>query len=352
MLLGIGLLLLWQGTAGALVAHPLPPLTLASSSRLGSPPVLCAEDDSSRAWLAAVSPPEIEALDERPALFRAASIRREILLGARTMLAYHQVLMLASFVARFAFSVLCHITPQAALARVIAAYNAHIGAIMSPIHAIEYAGKTWAFLLMGIVSGRLTTEALQPLLEAHPLTLAHALHNSDLARDSLNHMITAPFLEEVAYRGIAQGAAFYALTSIGMTRHGSAALISRIIGAAFFGLAHCVSVNGGRDLAICLQKGIGTFTSSLLIESRLAHRRRSVWAAAGAHMAYNLASSVFVPTTIVMTNLGLAVLAAPRPHQLLLITIKFCGCFYVHRVLLRALRAFLGDDDDASYDRW
>ena len=171
---------------------------------------------------------------------------------------------------------------------------------------------------------------------------------SQMLHMSLNHIITAPFLEELAYRGIAQGTAFYALTSIGMTRHGSAALISRIVGAAFFGLAHCVSVNDGRGLAICLQKGIGTFMSSLLIESRLAHRRRTVWAAAGAHMAYNLVFSVFVPTTIVMTNLGLAVLAAPRPHQLLRITVQFCGCFYVHRVLLRALRAFLGDDDDDS----
>ncbi len=40
-----------------------------------------------------VHPPEVEEATERPPMLEAATSRREMLIGARTMLAYHQVLM-------------------------------------------------------------------------------------------------------------------------------------------------------------------------------------------------------------------------------------------------------------------
>ena len=70
-------------------------------------------------------------------------------------------------------------------------------------------------------------------------------------------------------------------------------LAARINCAKQFGLAHCYvpglvqSSWGLRNI----QKCIGTFFSSLLVESRLATRRRNIWAPIGAHIAYNLVVS-------------------------------------------------------------
>lgn len=64
---------------------------------------------------------------------------------------------------------------------------------------------------------------------------------------------------------------------------------ARVSGAFHFGLAH-MSVgtvplpSGLRSI----QKGIGTFVSSMLVESRLAVLRKNLWAPIGAHMAYNM----------------------------------------------------------------
>merc|ERR1712150_5337 len=64
---------------------------------------------------------------------------------------------------------------------------------------------------------------------------------------------------------------------------------ARVNGAFLFGFAH-VSV-GSVPLSLGLksiQKGIGTFVSSMLVESRLAVLRKNIWAPIGAHMAFNM----------------------------------------------------------------
>ena len=64
---------------------------------------------------------------------------------------------------------------------------------------------------------------------------------------------------------------------------------ARFLGARQFGAAHAV-VNGGfplREALKFLQKGFGTFASSLLVESRLVVNRRNIWGAVGAHVAFN-----------------------------------------------------------------
>ena len=66
-------------------------------------------------------------------------------------------------------------------------------------------------------------------------------------------------------------------------------LAARLEGAKQFGLAHC-AVPGPVPLGFGLrmvQKCIGTFLSSLLVESRLATQRRNLWAPIGAHVAFN-----------------------------------------------------------------
>ena len=51
--------------------------------------------------------------------------------------------------------------------------------------------------------------------------------------------------------------------------------------------------------------------SSLLIESRLAHKRKSVWSAVGAHVAYN--TIIFSPTTrVVVATPALALMSARK----------------------------------------
>jgi hypothetical protein len=68
---------------------------------------------------------------------------------------------------------------------------------------------------------------------------------------------------------------------------------ARFHGACEFGAAH-VNVQGGLPLGealMKLQKGFGTFASSLLVESRLVVNRRNLWGAVGAHVAYNSLST-------------------------------------------------------------
>ena len=76
---------------------------------------------------------------------------------------------------------------------------------------------------------------------------------------------------------------------------------SRSYGAALFGLAHLGQATTAEGLAVSAQKCVGTAASSLLIESRLAHSRRNVWAACGAHIAFN--ALVYFPTTIALQSL-------------------------------------------------
>jgi hypothetical protein len=70
---------------------------------------------------------------------------------------------------------------------------------------------------------------------------------------------------------------------------------ARFLGAREFGAAHAV-VKGGlplREALRYLQKGFGTFVSSLLIESRLVVNRRNIWGAVGAHVAFNSISGSY-----------------------------------------------------------
>jgi hypothetical protein len=65
---------------------------------------------------------------------------------------------------------------------------------------------------------------------------------------------------------------------------------ARFWGAREFGAAHSPMVPGGlplREALRYLQKGFGTFASSLLVESRLVVNRRNIWGAVGAHVAFN-----------------------------------------------------------------
>ena len=78
-------------------------------------------------------------------------------------------------------------------------------------------------------------------------------------------------------------------------------ILSRSYGAAFFGLAHLGQATTAEGLAVSAQKCVGTAASSLLIESRLAHSRRNVWAACGAHIAFN--ALAHCPTTIALQSL-------------------------------------------------
>mmetsp|Transcript_5967 Transcript_5967/g.9435 ORF Transcript_5967/g.9435 Transcript_5967/m.9435 type:complete len:394 (+) Transcript_5967:132-1313(+) len=69
----------------------------------------------------------------------------------------------------------------------------------------------------------------------------------------------------------------------------SMTLGARVNGAFLFGMAHMPY--GVLPLATALkgiQKGIGTFISSLLVESRLAVLRKNLWAPIGAHVAFNM----------------------------------------------------------------
>jgi hypothetical protein len=116
---------------------------------------------------------------------------------------------------------------------------------------------------------------------------------------------TSPVYEELAYRGGAQWLAVTLARCAAPNRSNSTALASRIVGAAFFGSAHAMTYNDDPlNLPLRLQKTAGTFLSSLLIESRLAHVRRNVWAACGAHMAYNAIAEL--PTVAALFQVSLA----------------------------------------------
>lgn len=64
-----------------------------------------------------------------------------------------------------------------------------------------------------------------------------------------------------------------------VTLQRASAWSARLYGSTCYGLAH---------LDQSLQKCVGNFASSLLVESRLAVQRRNFWAPVGAHVAYNL----------------------------------------------------------------
>lgn len=69
---------------------------------------------------------------------------------------------------------------------------------------------------------------------------------------------------------------------------------ARFFGAKEFGLAHG-PIAGDVPWQLhwyFLQKSIGTFFSSLLVESRLVIQRRTLWGALGAHVAYNTISDL------------------------------------------------------------
>ena len=66
-------------------------------------------------------------------------------------------------------------------------------------------------------------------------------------------------------------------------------LSARLYGATGFGLAHFdTGVNSWATSLQSLQKCVGTFCSSMLVESRLVCQRGNLWSAMGAHVAFNV----------------------------------------------------------------
>lgn len=100
---------------------------------------------------------------------------------------------------------------------------------------------------------------------------------------------------------------------------------ARFAGAWRFGAAHVV-VNGRFPLQEALrylQKGFGTFASSLLVESRLVVNRRNIWGAVGAHAAFNsMACSNYVNRLLFLAD-GLGP-AAEIPLSLRFFRLSVC----------------------------
>ena len=286
MLLAIGALS-FQGSCAPLV---LPifryPLDRLPPHGARAEQLLAQETEPRRShWLAAVQLPRIEAADERHAMFCAQAISREMLIGARTMLAYYHVLMAFSFAGRVAFRFLLKIMPQTRMDAYVARWNMMIGP-MSVFQRLDVLIKAAVFFGHELMLGRLSWKAVQKLT----VDDRNILLNDWLARDSFGQICIGPIAEELAYRGCAQGLIYSALSSDLSMAMGAASIrsvFSRAVGAAYFGMAHASPVDSASAFSASVQKVIGTFASSLLIESRLAQRRRSVWAAAGAHMCFN-----------------------------------------------------------------
>jgi len=82
-------------------------------------------------------------------------------------------------------------------------------------------------------------------------------------------------------------------------------LLTRLECSRQFGLAHCDPGPFWTDFGMKnAQKCIGTFFSSLLVESRLAVRRKNLWAPIGAHVAYNFVISYALALLYLRLGLG------------------------------------------------
>ena len=233
----------------------------------------------------------VELVAASPPLTRDA-IRHEMLIGARAMVAVHSTLLLASIVARFVIGMILFFAPEAQVTRATAIWNGFCGvATFNPFLQAESFAKVGQFACLGVASWPRVGQVLY---------------------QGASSTVIGPVYEELAYRGGAQWLALRAVqaASPAHANASSAVLFSRMTGASFFALAHAERCADTLDLAFSPQKVAGTFMSSLLIESRVAHARRSVWAAAGAHMAYN--ALIFTPTARWVVGTSLTALFTTR----------------------------------------
>ena len=96
----------------------------------------------------------------------------------------------------------------------------------------------------------------------------------------------------------------------------TASRLSRLESAGYFGRSHLFNARTPFQFASSLQKAAGTMVSSLLVESRLAHVRRNVWAPIGAHIMFNSLSQVPVFKEILAPLHTLPLLHAARAFRL------------------------------------
>ena len=96
-------------------------------------------------------------------------------------------------------------------------------------------------------------------------------------------------------------------------------LTSRLKTSLLFGIAHIGSPVLYHEWYIRLQKYVGTFASSFLIESRLLIQRRTLWSPIGAHMFFNLIPALLQFASICVSNV----------HICNMITITFLGILFI-----------------------
>ena len=112
---------------------------------------------------------------------------------------------------------------------------------------------------------------------------------------------------------------------------------ARWVGALFFGRAHLGTAHIDLDLSKGLgaQKCVGTIVSSLIVESRLAIKRRTLWGAIGAHVTYNSLSSI-LPLLQVMNGCleWYRHEAGPTAFDHCLIFVMVATTFFMHGLLL------------------
>ena len=208
------------------------------------------------------------------------------------MLGFHSTLLLYSVLARFAGGMLLLFLPDAQAARAMALWNGLCGAVSFKTDLSNLQSA----ILPGLSRNPfLLAESIAKVTEQRLLGVASWPMAGQILHQGMFATVSGPFYEELAYRGGAQWLAHRAACAASAVTAASAGTFSRVIGASFFGLGHAFACSDPIELALAPQKVVGTFMSSLLIESRLAHKRKSVWPAVGAHMAFNVIS--YSPTT-------------------------------------------------------
>ena len=284
--------------------------------------------------------PPIQPLARPLPLYKPRFISQEFLRGAKAMADVQHLLFLGSAAARGTAALIV-----ATGSNVFDGLPSRGAGYSSIVHRGEQETKGYLLKLLG------------QLRMPPPLQL------------QLEAWFVGPLIEEIFYRGIAQYLAMqYILRLCEPTRRRkksprpssarAAALGSRIVGSGLFGLAH---IPVGVSSQFAIQKACGTFCSSLLIESRLANNRRNVWAAVGAHAAYNAIADLsfnLLGTGPVLTDYPsiltplLANCAIVRPFGWERLGLQGLACAYVaafwllfwklHRWFLRRFSRLLG----------
>jgi hypothetical protein len=198
---------------GAFQAPAIKPVPL---TRRRLAPALCVPwTNATRALIPAVA---TQPLTAPLPLFERRFVLREFLLGAKTMVDLHHLLVLGAAIARSLSLMAVLFVPAAleGLAGAIAFVRPAGWRFSSPFHGAEQMAKAVTFTALGAL----------PLPGAALYLLADGL--------------LSPLLEELVYRGGAQWLAFAALRRLPRSSDPArnAALGSRVLCAALFGLAH------------------------------------------------------------------------------------------------------------------